>query len=375
MPRLLYFVTEDWYFCSHRLPLAIAARDQGFDVAVATRVNRDGARIEAAGLRVIPLGLSRRGFNPFKEIEFIRELVEIYRREKPDVVHHVAVKPVLYGSLAARLGSVPAVVNALGGLGFIFSSETRLARALRPLTRIAFRLLLKAGRSLMIVQHADDRRLLVDNGMMDASRIRIIRGAGVNVDEFVPRPEPDGTPLVMLASRLLWDKGVGDFVEAARLLRQEGSQARFVLVGEGDPENPASIPEAQLRSWQEQGYIEWWGKRNDMAGVLSSAHVVCLPTVYGEGVPKVLQEAAACGRPIIATDVPGCREIVRSGVNGLLVPPRDTTALAEAIRCLIGASGLRQQMGLRGREIAETEFSVKSVIRETLSVYRELLAQ
>jgi len=374
-PKLLFLVTEDWYFCSHRLPLAVAARTDGFEVVVATRVNQDQARIAAAGLRLIPLTWSRRGFNPFMELGVLWKLIRIYRREKPDVVHHVAIKPVLYGSLAAWFGSVPGIVNALGGLGFIFSSETRMARTLRPLAKAAFRMLLNVGRSLLIVQHLDDQRLLVEGGMIDGSRVRIIRGAGVVINEFVPRPEPAGVPLVMLAARLLWDKGVGEFVEAARNLLQQGVQARFVIVGQGDPENPASIPDSQLKNWQESGFIEWWGKRSDMADVLSSAHVICLPTAYGEGVPKVLLEAAACGRPIIATDVPGCREIVREGENGLLVPPGNVTALTEAIRHLVGAAEIRQEMGLRGREIAETEFSVDSVIRETLSIYRELLAR
>lgn len=374
-PKLLFLVTEDWYFCSHRLPLAMAARADGFEVVVATRVNQDGPRIKAAGLRLIPLMLSRRGFNPFMELGFIWKLIRIYRLEKPDLVHHVAIKPVLYGSLAAWMCSIPGIVNALGGLGFIFSSEARMARTLRPLARIAFRLLLNVGRSLLIVQHSDDQRQLVESGMISANRIRIIRGAGVDVDEFVPQPVPAGLPLVMLASRLLWDKGVGEFVEAARILRQEGVQAQFAIVGQGDIENPASIPDAQLNAWQESGLIEWWGKRNDMANVLSAAQVVCLPTVYGEGVPKVLLEAAACGRPVIATDVPGCREIVRQGENGLLVPPRNAVALAGAIRRLIGSADIRREMGLRGRKIVEAEFSVDCVIQETLSIYRELLTR
>jgi glycosyltransferase involved in cell wall biosynthesis len=373
-PKLLFLVTEDWYFCSHRLPLAVAARANGFEVVVATRVNRDGARITAAGLRLIPLKWSRRGLNPFMELGFIWKLIQIYRREKPDVVHHVAIKPVLYGSLAAWFSSVPGIVNAFGGLGFIFSSQTRMARAMRPLTKAAFQLLLNVGHSLLIVQHSDDRQLLVDRGMIDGSRVRVIRGAGVDVSEFVSQPEPDGIPLVMLASRLLWDKGVGTFVDVARNLLQHGIKARFVIVGQGDPENPASIPDEQLMSWQESGFVEWWGRRSDMASVLSSAHMICLPTAYGEGVPKVLLEAAACGRPIIATDVPGCREIVRHGENGLLVPLRDVTALAEAIRYLVGAADIRRKMGLRGRAIAESEFSVERVIHETLCVYQELLA-
>lgn len=369
--RLLFLVTEDWYFCSHRLPLACAARDAGFDVAVATRVAGHGERIRAAGLRLIPLKLRRSSRNPWRELMAIAEITHIYRCEKPDIVHHVALKPVLYGSLAALLAGVPAVVNALAGMGYVFTSGKLSARLLRPLVTLAFRLLLKRGR--IILQNPDDRAALLAAGVAHPQQITLIRGSGVDTAHFTPTPEPGGTaPLVVLPARMLWDKGVGEFVAAAQMLRSEGIAARFMLAGERDPDNPAAIPAAQLESWRAAGIVEWHGRQEDMAHLLSQSHIVCLPS-YREGLPKALLEAAASGRAIVATDVPGCREAVRHGVNGLLVPAGDAAALAQALRRLILDPALRREFGQQGRERAEKEFSVEKITAETLALYRELL--
>jgi glycosyltransferase involved in cell wall biosynthesis len=280
-------------------------------------------------------------------------------------------KPVLYGSLASRLAGIRGVVNALAGLGWSFSSRNWRARLLRPWIRLAFRALVSQG--TVIVQNPDDAAVVRDEGVM-AERIRMIRGSGVDIECFRPQPEAEGQPRVVLPARMLRDKGVVEFVEAARLLRAQGSAARFVLVGDPDPENPASLSVAQLNAWRDEGIVEWETWRDDMPAVYQGAHVVCLPS-YREGLPKVLLEAAASGRAIVATDVPGCREIVRQGDNGLLVPPRDARALAEALRKLVDDPVLRRRMGQRGRKIAETEFSVEKVIAETLAVYREVLIQ
>lgn len=374
MPRklkLLFLVTEDWYFCSHRLPLARAAQAAGYEVVVATRVGRHGAAITAEGFKLIPVGLRRSGRNPWRELQAIAEILAIYRRERPDIVHHVALKPVLYGSLAARLARVTSVVNALAGMGFVFSSMSLQARLLRPLVAGALRWLLGAGNSLLILQNPDDRKMLVDSGVVVAKRTRLIRGSGVDIGSFVPSPQPGGVPLVMLPARMLRDKGVVEFVAAARLLRARGVTARFVLVGDSDSENPAAIPEAQLEAWRADGAVEWWGQRGNMSEVLAQAHIVCLPS-YREGLPKVLLEAAACGRALVATDVPGCREIVIDGENGLLAPPRDAAALAAVIGRLLDDPDLRARMGQRGRALVEAEFSVEQVVRQTLAVYREL---
>lgn len=370
-PKLLFFVTEDWYFCSHRLPLGMGAREAGYDVAVATRVNQHGTVIEQAGLRLIPLRLSRGGKNPLTEWRTLFALYRLLRKERPDILHNVAMKPVLYGSLAARLAGTPHVVNALAGLGHIFADRER-AGMLRQFVQWAFRWLLK-GQNQVIVQNPDDLRLLLRVGAISPDQATLIRGSGVHLARFPQRAEPEGIPVVMLAARLLWDKGVREFVAAAELLHKAGIQARFVVVGEPDPENHSSIPVAQMVAWREAGHIEWWGKRNDMPDTLVQSHIVCLPSYYGEGVPKVLLEAAAVGRAIVTTDMPGCREAVTDGDNGLLVPARDVGALAEAVKALLKDPARRKAMGQRGRERAEAEFSEEQVVAKTLAIYDDLL--
>ena len=369
-PRILFVVTEDWYFVSHRLALAVAAQAAGFEVVVATRVGRHGEAIRAAGIRLVPFGLARSYGNPLREI---LALVRLYRRERPDIVHHVALKPIVYGAVAARLARVPAQVNAVVGLGWLFTSAKGVMRLIRPAARWTLALLLRTRSSLTIVQNPDDRALLIRSHLPE-SRIRLIRGAGVDTRVFAPAPEPAGPVCVVLAARMLWDKGVGEFVEAARLIRQAGIQARFALVGDPDNDNPASVPEATLRSWHGQDGIEWWGRRDDMPSVYHAAHIACLPSYYREGLPKVLLEAAACGRPLITTDAPGCREVVQDGDNGILVTPRDAQSLARAIGKLIEDEKLRRTMGKRGREIILKDFSSELVVRETLGIYRELVA-
>ena len=375
--KLLFFVTEDWYFWSHRLPPARAALRQGYEVVVATRVNQHADRIRAEGFSLAPIGLNRRGRNPFAELRAIAEMTRIYRRERPDIVHHVAIKPVVYGSIAARLAGVPAVVNALPGLGYAFVSPSASARLVRTVIVRAFRWTLNAGNSLLIVQNPDDRAALLAERAIAPERVRLIRGSGVDIGRFAQSAEPAGPPVVMLASRLLWYKGVGEFVEAARILKARSRnvnwEARFVIVGDSDNHNPAAIPRQQLTQWQDSGVIEWWGRRDDMPQVLAEANLVCLPSTYGEGVPKVLLEAAACGRAIVATDAPGCREVVQHGVNGLLVPPRDPQALAEAIESLLGDPARRAAMGAQGRRLVEEEFTEDLVARQTLDVYKEVL--
>ncbi|MEW6589797.1 MAG: glycosyltransferase family 4 protein [Pseudomonadota bacterium] len=365
--RLLFVVTEDWYFISHRLPLAVAAQAAGFEVAVATREGRHGEVIRSAGIRLIPFALSRRGGNPLAEV---LALWRLYRREQPDLVHHVALKPVMLGALAAWLARVPAQVNAVAGLGWLFISSSGIVRLARPALRWVLARLLNQPHSLTIVQNPEDRALLERSGV-PAVRLRLIRGAGVDVRVFHPVSPPPEPVCVVLVSRMLWDKGVGEFVEAARQLTGAGISARFVLVGDPDPASPASVPESTLRSWHGQHGVEWWGRREDMPAVLQAAHIACLPSFYGEGLPKSLLEAAACGLPIVTTDAPGCREVVQDGVNGLLVPVRDAGALAAALGKLIGDAALRRSMGEQSRLRAETEFGLETVIAQTLAVYRE----
>ncbi len=371
--KLLFFVTEDWYFCSHRLPLAVAARKAGYKVGVITRVVSHGNKIRDAGLKLIPLKLSRRGINPLAELRVISRLISIYRSERPDIVHHVALKPIIYGTIASLLTKVPSVVNAMAGLGFLFSSQSYKAGTLRPMAKLLFRFLLNSRNSRVILQNPDDVRVMCDSHILNEERIALIRGSGVDTQQFTVQKERSGKLIVTLASRLLWDKGVGEFVSAAEQLKSQGVNARFVIVGEADKENPSAIPDRQLRYWQEKGAIEWWGKRDDMPDVFAQSHIVCLPTFYGEGVPKVLIEAASCGRPIVTTDSPGCREIVKNGENGLLVPVRDAAAVAQALKKLIEFPELRLKMGIRGREIVKKDFSVEQVVQQTMEIYGELL--
>lgn len=369
-PRLLYLITEDWYFWSHRLDLARAAREAGYDVIVATRVTHHGERIRGEGFQLEPLEMVRRSRNPFREVIAVAELVRLYRRVKPDVVHHVAMKPILYGSLAAWLTRVPSVINAFAGLGYAFMDERN--ELLRWCVKTAFRTVLRVSHSVALVQNQDDQDRLVGEGVVPASRARIIAGSGIDVAVYSMQPSPSGIPVVVLPARMLWDKGVGEFVEAARRLKQKGVHARFILVGRRDEHNPAAIPEIRLKEWVQAGGVEWWGHREDMPAVYAAAMLVVLPS-YREGLPKVLLEAAACGKAIVATDVPGCREIVRDRLNGLLVPPRDSTALAAAIEELLSDQALREVMGRRSRTRVLAEWSSPRITEQVLGLYRDMV--
>jgi glycosyltransferase involved in cell wall biosynthesis len=300
-------------------------------------------------------------------------LESLYRRLRPDLVHHVTIKPVLYGGVAARLAKVPAVVFAVPGLGHVFVQTGVRASVLRNVVKRVYRFVFAHPRAKVIFQNPDDQALMERAQLVNAADSVLIRGSGVDMNVFTPRPEPPGVPVVVLAARMLWAKGVGEFVDAARQLREQKIEARFVLAGDSDPGNPSAVPVWQLEQWHDSGAVEWWGACDDMPRVLADAHIVCLPS-YREGLPKVLIEAAASGRPIVTTDVPGCREVVRHEENGLLVPARNAAALAAALRRLILSPVLRQFLGQRGREIAVAEFGLEKVIEQTLSIYKELLS-
>jgi glycosyltransferase involved in cell wall biosynthesis len=371
---LLFVVSEDWYFVSHRLHLAETAIAAGYKVALLSRISQHRAQIEASGVEVLDWSLDRRSRNPFMELRALWVAYGALRRFRPDIVHAVALKPVLYSALACRLAGVHARVSALGGLGFVFSSRKFLARLLRPVLVRAFRWALSGGRSRLILQNPDDQATLLTAGVIEVERIRLIRGAGVDTSDFSPQAELSDVPLVVLPARLLWDKGVGVFVDCARSIKQKGLAARFVLVGEPDEHNPECVPVAQLEVWMAEGAVEWWGRRADMPDVLRQAAVVCLPSSYGEGLPKALLEAASCGRPIVTYDVPGCREVVVDGKNGFLVPLKDEQALVIAVEKLLCDPELRRRMGVAGREMVLREFSQEKVAAETMRVWEEVLA-
>lgn len=371
--KLLYVVNIPRFFVSHRLPLALAALADGFDVQVAASASdpESAERIAAAGLPFHPLPLSQHGLNPLGELRTIIALQRLYTRLEPDLLHHISIKPVIYGGIAAKLSRRRAVIQAMSGLGYLHVSEERRDRLLEALSRPAFRLALSGAGTRMIFQNPDDRLVFVNRGLIPENRTTVIRGSGVDEREFAPRPEDTARlPVVLFAGRLLWEKGVGEFVEVARRLM---GRARFRVVGYEERTSPSNVPAARLQSWHDAGIIEWRGQRDDMAQVFGDCNIVCLPSTYGEGVPKVLIEAAACGRACVTTDTPGCREIVRHGVNGLLVPPKDIDALGDAVRQLIDDPELRQSYGLRGREIALQEFTLRQVVEETIALYRSLL--
>ena len=368
--RLVYVVTEDWYFWSHRLDLARAAREAGYEVIVATRVTDHGERIRGEGFQLEPLEMVRRSRNPFREVMAIAELVRLYRRVRPDVVHHVAMKPILYGSLAAWCTRAPAVINAFAGLGYAFMNERN--GLVRWCVKTALRIVLRLGHSVVLVQNRDDQDRLVGAGVVPASRTRLIAGSGIDVALYSLQPQPSGISVVVLPARMLWDKGIGEFVEAARWLKQKGVHARFILVGRRDEHNPAAIPESRLKEWVQEGVVEWWGHREDMPAVYAAAMLVVLPS-YREGLPKVLLEAAACGKAIVTTDVPGCREIVRDRFNGLLVAPRDSMALAAAIEELLSNQEAREVMGQRSRTRVMAEWSGPRITEQVLGLYRDMV--
>ena len=375
LPRLLLVVNDLGFFLSHRLPIALGARTAGYEVHVATPDNQGRDRLEAHGLRFHPVAIDRSGGHPLREVASFYALLGLYRRLRPSVVHHVTHKPILYGSLAARLAGVPGIVNAVSGLGYAFVATGSKAALRRRLMLLGYRMAFSREATHGIFQNREDIELFRAAGVLRNGQYSLIPGSGVDLHEFAPTPAPSGIPIIVLAARMIWDKGVGDFVEAVRLLRQRGTSFRAVLVGGPDPANPRSIPAEQLQALDAEGVTEWWGLRDAMPAVLSQASIVCLPSVYREGVPKVLLEAAAAGRALVATDVPGCRDVVRSGVNGLLVPPRDPAALADALGVLVHDPALRSAMGRRSREIAEREYSVETVVTETLGIYRRLLSR
>ena len=365
--KILLLANTDWYLYNFRLALAQSLRDRGDEVVLVSPDGPYGPRMQALGFYWLKFPLAQHGLNPVAEIRTVVRLLGLYRREKPDLAHHFTIKCVLYGSLASRLLGIRSVVNSVTGLGYVFMEAGSTRRWLRGLIKGFYRLVLRG--TWVIFQNPDDRAVFLKDHLVDPKRVALIRGSGVDIHHFLPQPEPSGEPLVILPARMLWEKGVGEFVAASRILKAEGVSARFVLVGDSDPENPASVRASELRAWEKEGVIEWWGWEENMDEVYAQAAIICLPS-YREGLPKTLIEAAACGRPIVASDVPGCREIVRNGENGLLFPVRDAGALAAALIDLLQDPMRRREMGICSRAIAEEEFSMELVISRTLALYQ-----
>jgi glycosyltransferase involved in cell wall biosynthesis len=371
MPRkILYLVSEDWYFVSHRLPMARAAKRAGYDVHVATNVDECGAQIEQEGLVLHPVHWRRGTLNPFRLLAAVQETRRIYKQVRPDLVHHVALVPSLIGSLAA-LGLPIVRLNALAGLGFAFTSDTAKARMVRPMASLLLGWLFKRPGTSVLVQNPDDYAVVSALGVPKAA-IAVIPGSGVETDALTPMPEPSGPFTVGFVGRLLDDKGVRTLVRAHELLIGRGKPVRTLLAGEPDPSNPASIPDQVLDGWRRLPNLQLLGHVDDIRSIWGQAHVAILPS-RREGLPKSLLEAAACGRPLIATDVPGCREIARHGINALLVPADDSEALAQAIETLSKDPDLRARFGSASREIAVTEYSSARIGQEITALYSRLL--
>ncbi len=373
--KLILFANTDWYLYNFRRSLALALRDAGHELLLISPPGEYGERLRDLGLRWQALPMDRRSLNPLREARLLWHLWRLFRRERPSLVHGFTIKCAVYGSLAARLAGVSARVNAVAGMGYVFTSNDAKARLLRPLVRSLLKLALGGRGARLILQNPDDVALFQAAGLVDAEQVRLIPGSGVDCSRFIARAHQhnhDAPFRVLLPARLLWDKGIAEFVAAARRLKGEGRAIDFLLAGDPDPGNPAAVPESTLRGWVNEGIVQWLGHVQDMPELFGGVDMVVLPS-YREGLPKGLIEAAACALPLVTTEVPGCREVVTDDVDGLLVPARDADALANAIARLQDDPVLAQRLGQAARSKALAQFDERIVIARTLAVYRELL--
>lgn len=369
--KLFLVVNVEWSFLSHRLPIALEALKRKYEVTIlAVEEEGRGDEIRSYGLKFIPLPTTRGGKNPITELKLIRFLYQIYKREQPDIVHHVAIKPVLLGSIAAKFAGQKKVVNAIAGFGSMFIGEGLKTVILKNIIQRLFRFSFNNDDVTMIVQNVDDEQEVLSLGVLKKEQVKLIRGSGVDVHKFSYSQEPESTPIrVVLPARILWDKGVAEYAAAARILVDKyPGQAKFILAGKLDKENITGVPEEKLQQWNKEGLVEWIGHQNDIVKMFKDAHIVVLPS-YREGLPKALIEASAIGRPIVTTDVPGCREVLDEGGNGFLAKVKDVNTLANAIEKLIVSKELRVKMGKAARKKAVEEFSIDMVIDATFQIY------
>ena len=374
--KVVLYANTEWYLYNFRRSLAFALRDAGHEVLLVSPPGPYGAKLEALGFRWVPAPMERRSLNPLKEAALLVWLMRLFRQEQVDVVHGFTIKCAVYGSLAARLAGVPARVNAVAGMGYVFISNDLKARVLRPLVRALLKLALDGRGARLILQNPDDVALFAQARLVDADSVRLIPGSGVNCERFAPAPARvgGGALRVVLPARLLWDKGLAELIEAVRLLRAQQVPLAVFLAGDPDPGNPAAVPVSTVEGWVKEGLVSWLGHVDDMPGLFHSMDAVVLPS-YREGLPKGLIEAGACGLPLITTDVPGCREVVTHEVDGLLVPVKDAGALAVAMRRLVEDPALCVRLGAAARAKALALFDERIVVANTLAVYAELLPQ
>jgi glycosyltransferase involved in cell wall biosynthesis len=376
--KFVLFANTDWYLYNFRLSTALRLKADGHEVVMLSPPGAFGARFASHGLRWVTLPMDRASLNPLREAATWWHLARLLRRERPDLLHSFTVKCAIYGALAARVARVPAVVNAVAGMGYVFTSDGAKARALRPLVKLLLRMTLGHRRSLLILQNPDDAAAFSDARLIAPERVRMIRSSGVDTSRFRPADPAAATGgrlRVLLAARLLWEKGIQEFVDAAEHLRAQGRDVEFVLAGTPDPGNPRSATQADAQGWNDAGLVTWLGHVDDMPSLLRTVHVMVLPSYYREGVPKSLIEAAACGLAIITTDLPGCREVVTEhGSDGLRVAPRDALALAQRIGMLDDDRALLERLGRCARQRALSDFDERLVIQRTVDVYGELLS-
>jgi glycosyltransferase involved in cell wall biosynthesis len=366
MSKILLFANTDWYLYNFRLSLAKDLRALGHEVILVSPPGSFQELLQDDGFPWIPFELSRQSINPFRELVTIWRLIHLYRDIHPDIVHHFTIKPVIYGSIAAHLTGIRAIINSITGLGHLFINTDAATRLLRAIASRLYRMNLYG--SQVIFENPEDRDIFIQKRLIKAEQSHLILGTGVDVDKYRPTPRSNDIPVVLFSSRMLVTKGLLEYIEAARGLKQKGLKARFAIAGKTDPGNPASVSDEQIESWMQSDTLEWWGWQDDMPTALARADVFCLPS-YREGVPNALLEAAACGLAIVTTDVPGCRDVVTNGVNGWLVPVKNADALANALETLITNSELRSKMGNAGRQIAMNDFGTAKVNKETLEVY------
>lgn len=373
--KIVLFANTEWYLYNFRLPLAVALRESGHDVLLVSPNGPYGDKLLKLGFRWIAAPMDRRSLNPIRELVLLNWLRKLIHSEHVDLVQSFTIKCAIYGSIAARFAGNCSRVSAVAGMGYVFTSNDLRARMLRPLVRAMMRFALDGQKARLILQNPDDVALFCVAGIVDASRIRLIRGSGVNCSRFnTCATRTTREPLrVLLAARLLWDKGLAEYSDAARRLKSEGRTIQFLLAGVPDPGNPDSVPESTIKAWVDEGLIEWLGHVDDMPTLLSSIHVMALPTAYGEGLPRSLIEAAASGLALITTDAPGCREVVTHNVDGLLIPLRNAEALANAIACLDDDPSFAASLGSAARDKVLREFDERIVIKRTIEVYSELI--
>jgi glycosyltransferase involved in cell wall biosynthesis len=370
-PGILYVVTEDWYFLSHRLPMARAAKAAGYEIHVATRLNSGKAAIEGEGFTPHALSWQRGSLSPMHSLLGVTELRKLLRNLKPDVLHNISLKPVLLGSIAS-LGLLPiAVINSLTGLGTLFIGNNRKSELTRPLVTAALKALLKRPNTRTIVQNPDDRRFVLGLGIPESS-VDLIPGSGVDTAHFMRLPDPPPPMTAAYVGRMLADKGVMTLIQAYSLATSRGVKLQLLLAGDTDRENPGSLAPDQLREFASAFGINWLGYVDDIREVWARAHIAVLPS-RREGLPKSLLEAAACGRPMVATDTPGCREIAIADETALTVPVDDASALAEAITRMAGDADMRARFGRRARELVEEKFSADAIGKEIVALYRSLV--